>query len=255
MLIDCERMLPLWNRAGRRPEGKHALIKKPAQTPGLWGPCDPHWNARDQEYVEGLTKCLHYTALHQQPWHPFPGDYSYHPNPLAYIWYGLEREADAAGYQVFDREPAEPRLRQAPECHRRYGRRGTSAGAGRSGFPARGGTSLDPAGQRRPQLARPRRRALRSGAPRPNIGPTARSTWWSSASCWSACRRLTFPGSLARRSPGPAGPCSFEVPATAASGLGSAEWWRRGSQSIAKAFPAVSWHLDFCRPRASRQPA
>ena len=70
--------------------------------------CDPHWNARDQEYVEGLTKCLHYTALHQQPWHPFPGDYSYHPNPLAYIWYGLEREADAAGYQVFTRAAPSP---------------------------------------------------------------------------------------------------------------------------------------------------
>jgi hypothetical protein len=101
MLIDCARMLPLWNRRTAAREGKHALIRKPAATPGLWGPCDPHWNARDQEFVEGRTKCLHYTALHQQPWEPFPDDYSYHPNPLAYIWHDLEREADAAGYQVF----------------------------------------------------------------------------------------------------------------------------------------------------------
>ncbi len=101
MLIDCARMLPLWNRTTAAREGKHALIKKPASIPGLWGPCDPHWNARDQEYVEGRTKCLHYTALHQQPWEPFPEDYSYHPNPLAYIWHELERQADAAGFQIF----------------------------------------------------------------------------------------------------------------------------------------------------------
>ncbi|MEJ5231775.1 MAG: ELM1/GtrOC1 family putative glycosyltransferase [Geminicoccaceae bacterium] len=108
MLIDCAKMLPLWNRTTAAREGKHALIKKPAAVPGLWGPCDPHWNARDQEYVEGRTKCLHYTALHQQPWEPFPDDYSYHPNPLAYIWHDLEREADAAGYQIFGPDRPSP---------------------------------------------------------------------------------------------------------------------------------------------------
>lgn len=111
MLIDCAKMLPLWNRETAAREGKHALIKKPASVPGLWGPCDPHWNARDQEYVEGRTKCLHYTALHQQPWEPFPEDYSYHPNPLAYIWHGLEREADAAGYQIFGPDRPSPTFR------------------------------------------------------------------------------------------------------------------------------------------------
>lgn len=108
MLIDCAKMLPYWNRASAAREGKHALIKKPAAVAGLWGPCDPHWNARDQEYVEGRTKCLHYTALHQQPWEPFPEDYSYHPNPLAYIWHDLEREADAAGYQIFGPDRPSP---------------------------------------------------------------------------------------------------------------------------------------------------
>ncbi|MCB1835597.1 MAG: hypothetical protein KDH19_19460, partial [Geminicoccaceae bacterium] len=63
MLIDCERMFPVWNRTTASSMGKHALINKPAATPGLWGHLDGHWNARDQEYVEGLTKCLHYTAL------------------------------------------------------------------------------------------------------------------------------------------------------------------------------------------------
>ncbi|MCB2055002.1 MAG: mitochondrial fission ELM1 family protein [Geminicoccaceae bacterium] len=102
MLIDCARMLPIWNRETAGRLGKHALIDEPAKRPGLWGALDGHWNARDQEYVEGLTKCLHYTALHQQPWQPFPELFSYHPNPLAYIWHDLEREADAQDFQLFD---------------------------------------------------------------------------------------------------------------------------------------------------------
>ena len=98
MLIDCEKMLPWWNRAAASaPGAKGPLTSKPASVPGLWGELDPHWNARDLEYHEGRTKCLHYTALHQQPWNPFPGIFSYQQNPLAYIWHDLERSADAAG--------------------------------------------------------------------------------------------------------------------------------------------------------------
>ena len=103
MLIDCGRMVDLWNTKTAATLGKHALIDKPSSTPGLWGELDGHWNARDQEYVEGRTKCLHYTALHQQPWQPTPEAFSYHPNPLAYVWHDLERDADAEGYQVFTR--------------------------------------------------------------------------------------------------------------------------------------------------------
>ena len=109
MLIDCERMLPWWNRAAASARGaKGPLTSKPAEEPGLWGELDAHWNARDLEYVEGRTKCLHYTALHQQPWNPFPEAYSYHQNPLAYIWHDLERGADAAGFEVFTREAPSP---------------------------------------------------------------------------------------------------------------------------------------------------
>ena len=109
MLIDCEKMLPWWNRAAASAHGaKGPLTKKPADEPGLWGELDGHWNARDLEYVEGRTKCLHYTALHQQPWNPFPEAYSYHQNPLAYIWHDLERGADAAGFEVFSREAPSP---------------------------------------------------------------------------------------------------------------------------------------------------
>jgi hypothetical protein len=108
MLIDCGRMVDLWNIETASTLGKHALIDKPSSTPGLWGELDGHWNARDQEYVEGRTRCLHYTALHQQPWHPFPEAYSYHPNPLAYVWYDLERAADEEGYEVFTSEAPSP---------------------------------------------------------------------------------------------------------------------------------------------------
>ena len=112
MLIDCEKMLPWWNRAAASaPGAKGPLTKKPAEVPGLWGELDGHWNARDLEYVEGRTRCLHYTALHQQPWNPFPEAYSYHENPLAYVWHDLERAADEAGFEVFTRDDAQPRLR------------------------------------------------------------------------------------------------------------------------------------------------
>ena len=109
MLIDCARMLPWWNRAAASAHGaKGPLTRKPAEEPGLWGELDGHWNARDLEYAEGRTKCLHYTALHQQPWNPFPEAYSYHQNPLAYIWHDLERGADAAGWEMFTRDAPSP---------------------------------------------------------------------------------------------------------------------------------------------------
>ena len=240
MLIDCERMRPLWNRDTANREGKHALIKKPAQTPGLWGPCDPHWNARDLEYVEGLTKCLHYTALHQQPWHPFPGDYSYHPNPLAYIWYGLEREADAAGYQVFGRDHPSPDFDRRVAANR----------------------DLPPA----PQLAEAASAFVRETAPAStllaSVGPSAlqidaerldlaTGAWPDRAFDLVVASELLdrippadipwVVGELFARA-GKA--VLLRAPATAASGFGSAEWWQTRLDELARAHPAVSWHLD-----------
>ena len=59
------------------------------------------WNSRDAEYEEGRSKLLHFTAMHTQPWQPFPEDYAYRHNPLADLWFDLERAADATGYHVF----------------------------------------------------------------------------------------------------------------------------------------------------------
>ncbi len=242
MLIDCLRMRPLWNRDTANREGKHALIKKPAQTPGLWGPCDPHWNARDQEYVEGLTKCLHYTALHQQPWHPFPGDYSYHPNPLAYIWYGLEREADAAGYQVFTRE------RPSPDFVRRLASNVPAGDA--APLSEQAAAFIRDTAAASTLLVSARRSAIDLDARRLELA-AAPEDWPDGAF------DLVVVSELLDRLPPADAPwvlgeafararrcVLIRVPTTAASGLGSADWWRTRIEGIAKAWPAVSWHLE-----------
>jgi hypothetical protein len=101
MLIDCERMASVWTvdlvRSGKR----KSIEARATAVPGLWGPLDPHWNARDEEYVPGRTSVLHFTTIHTQPWHPFPQHFVYQHNPVAEVWHELERGADAAGYRVF----------------------------------------------------------------------------------------------------------------------------------------------------------
>src|SRR5262249_15856759 len=103
MLLDCARMLPLWNLAAARRGSKKALLRRAALTPGLFGRCDAQWNARDGEYREGRSHLLHYTTLHTQPWRPFPGRFVYQDHPQAELWLELERSADAAGFQLFGR--------------------------------------------------------------------------------------------------------------------------------------------------------
>jgi mitochondrial fission protein ELM1 len=98
MLIDCARMAERWNLTTARRRTIRHLLAKAAAEPGLWEPLDPAWNARDLEYVEGRSKLLHFTAMHTQPWQPFPRRYSYHHHPLAEVWQRLEDAADAEGY-------------------------------------------------------------------------------------------------------------------------------------------------------------
>jgi len=103
MLVDCERMLGIWNQGAARRGSKKALLRRAVATPGLFGRCDPHWNARDDEYRAGRTHLLHYTTLHTQPWRPFPERFVYQDHPLAPLWHDLERGADEAGFQLFTR--------------------------------------------------------------------------------------------------------------------------------------------------------
>lgn len=124
MLIDCGRMSDLWNLTTARRESKDALLTGQR---GLWGHLAPEWNARDLEFEQGRSKLLHFTALHLQPWRPFPDRFVYQAHPHAQLWLDLEREADRADYQVFSRERPSLRYRQ---------RRAGAAAIGDAGKPA-----------------------------------------------------------------------------------------------------------------------
>lgn len=262
MLIDCARMLPMWNRAAASTGNKYSLLAKPRKTPGLWGPIDPHWNARDQEYAEGLTKCLHYTALHQQPWEPFPGGYSYHANPLGYLWHGLEREADEEGYQVFERETPSPGLRarlgsNAPRPDRRPGERpsaGAKALTARLGigsclaFRASGAAPLPLDSLAIGQVTAFEVRGNAGDWP-PSDGdlvvahdllevvPPA-DVGWLLDELFARARKAVY----------------VTLDAAAADGLGSPDWWRRRIALSAARHPGVSWHADLVDPRAVVHP-
>jgi len=103
MLMDCTKMRSAWNIEGARHERKSALLKNALGIENLWGRLDPKWNARDEEYVTGNSKVLHYTALHTQPWHPFPNKFVYQKSPVGYVWEELEHSANKAGFQMFSR--------------------------------------------------------------------------------------------------------------------------------------------------------
>lgn len=254
MLIDCARMLPWWNRQAASTGKKGDLTNRPAGTPGLWGELDGHWNARDLEYVEGRTKCLHYTALHQQPWNPFPEQYSYHPNPLAYLWHELERQADAEGFEVFDREAPSP---------------GFLALVG-SNLPAAAGPASPPPSPAARDLLREASGdtllVTLGDAPAPELGRELRRL--DLARGWQAWPEGRFAAVLARdlfeRLP-PAdiawvlgelfaraeGAVLVQLRAQAADGLGSPDWWQRRLAEAAARHPGVSWQLDAALPEAA----
>ena len=102
MLIDCAKMLPLWNFDAAREGGRHRQFRDALHGAGLWRQMPGEWNARDGEYVAGRSKCFHFTTLQTQPWQPFPDQLRYQPHPDGEVWFALEREADAAGFRPLD---------------------------------------------------------------------------------------------------------------------------------------------------------
>lgn len=98
MLIDCEKMAAVWSLDDAKRQRRKPIEQKSQH---LWGQLDRVWNSRDEEYVEGKSKVLHFTTIHSQPWQPFPEVYVYLPNKVGYVWHALERSADEAGFQVF----------------------------------------------------------------------------------------------------------------------------------------------------------
>ncbi|MFN2425681.1 MAG: ELM1/GtrOC1 family putative glycosyltransferase [Candidatus Binatia bacterium] len=99
MLIDCERMAKVWTHevVGGTPRKR---IEKMSHHE--WGQLEACWHARDFDYVPDYSKCLHYTTIHEQPWHPFPDVFVYMPGPVSGIWHDMEREADQQEYCSFD---------------------------------------------------------------------------------------------------------------------------------------------------------
>src|SRR5262249_9227813 len=91
MLIDCDRMAAVWTLDGAQHERRSVLLKRAAAIAGLWGRLPAEWNARDEEYVAGRSKLIHYTRLSTQPWQPFPDLYAYRCTSVGRIWLDLER--------------------------------------------------------------------------------------------------------------------------------------------------------------------
>ncbi|MFZ1745783.1 MAG: ELM1/GtrOC1 family putative glycosyltransferase [Nitrospirales bacterium] len=109
MVMDCRKMAAVWSLEAAKFERKNAQIQRALDTPNLWGKLEAEWNARDEEYQPGHSKILHYTALHTQPWHPFPNQFVYQHSPEGDVWVTLEEQANRTGYQLFNR--ARPSLR------------------------------------------------------------------------------------------------------------------------------------------------
>lgn len=102
MLIDCARMAAVWPLELVRKERRKQLEERARQIGDLWGPLDPGWNARDDEYRPGRSHLIHFTVLQTQPWRPLPHRFVYQANPVAPVWDALEQDADAAGFQTFN---------------------------------------------------------------------------------------------------------------------------------------------------------
>jgi len=103
MIMDCAKMSKVWSLESAKVERKNTLIQQALKTPNLWGKLEPEWNARDEEYREGKSKVLHYTALHTQPWQPFPQEFVYQKSPEGDVWFKLEHSAKQEGFLLFSR--------------------------------------------------------------------------------------------------------------------------------------------------------
>src|SRR5215470_2579554 len=111
MLIDCARMAPVWTLPEVQRLRRKRIEARTRAYGDLWAPLQPEWNARDEEYVSGRSKVLHYTTIHTQPWQPFPERYVYQHNPVGHVWLDLERAADTAHYEIFSAERPSVRYR------------------------------------------------------------------------------------------------------------------------------------------------
>ncbi len=103
MLLDCARMRSIWTLEDAQTRPKKKLLARATGIPRLRGVLSPNWNARDEEFVSGRSKLLHFTTLHTQPWAPFPKQFVYQEHPFGAVWRSLEQSADAVGFHLFTR--------------------------------------------------------------------------------------------------------------------------------------------------------
>jgi hypothetical protein len=103
-LIDCDVMASRWRIEEARKGLRHKHFRDAAYDNGLWGRLPGEWNARDEEFEAGKSKCFHFTTLQTQPWRPFPDQLRYQPHPEGEVWFALERAADEARFTPFTRE-------------------------------------------------------------------------------------------------------------------------------------------------------
>jgi hypothetical protein len=119
MLLDAARMGKVWPKElAQENQAMHREFRsRAAAIPGLWGQMPAEWNARDSEYQQGQSKLLHFTALHTQPWKPFPNEFRYGDHAAADIWRDLEAEADAAGFTIFTATRPSPHYQALLDLH------------------------------------------------------------------------------------------------------------------------------------------
>jgi hypothetical protein len=116
MLIDCEKMRPVWTPERAKLWRRIRVEAKARALEGCWGALSGHWNARDTEYVEGRSKLIHFTTIHTQPWRPFPEQYVYQHNAVGPVWEKLERSADASGFSIFTLDKPSDTMRSTCEA-------------------------------------------------------------------------------------------------------------------------------------------
>ena len=104
MLIDCARMIDYWTLEDAQTGKRHRHFRDVAHDNRLWGILPGEWNARDDEYRAGKSKCFHYTTLQTQPWRPLRNRLRYKPHPDGEVWFALERAADKAHFTAFTKE-------------------------------------------------------------------------------------------------------------------------------------------------------
>jgi hypothetical protein len=121
MLIDCAKMIKFWSAEDAKTGKKHRYFRDITHNNNLWGKLPGEWNARDEEFRAGQSKCFHFTTLQTQPWKPFPKQLRYTPHPNGEVWFALEHAADKAQFTPFTREQPSRRFSEMLErYHRMY---------------------------------------------------------------------------------------------------------------------------------------